>query len=165
MFSGVLVVSVLVLLRPVVADHEGSTVLTDPGPVCSGHTVVLTCIVAEGVTLRWRYRNEPIGLFLSRNEPPPSMSDPVTQGGVQFTLSLTQNSTHLLSQLNFTASTNMTGQTVRCTGLTSTDTYTFISDEITLQVELLCKYCRHKYFAIANCYCCMEVKRNLCEVH
>ena len=130
MFSGVVVVS-LVLCAVVT---EGSTVLIDPGPVCSGHIVVLTCSVAEGTSMSWRYRDQNIGLF-SPIQPPPS--DPVTQGGVQFTLSLMQNSTHLLSRLNFTASTDMTGESVECLG--GLPSGTFSSDEITLQVELICK--------------------------
>ena len=66
---------------------EGSTVLTDPGPVCSGHTVVLTCSAVEGTIIAWRYRGEDIGLSVS--------------------LSLSSGA--------------------------------FFSDEVTLQVELMCK--------------------------
>ena len=40
-----------------------SAILTDPGPVCTGDTVLLTCTIPGGVTLVWRYNNilQPIG--------------------------------------------------------------------------------------------------------
>ena len=131
----VVIISVLVLMCPAA---EGSTVLIDPGPVCSGHTVALTCSVVEGESVTWFYEGEPVGQTVSPSNPPPS--DPVAEGGVQFTLSLTQNSTHLLSKLNFTASTDMVGQEVRCLGFSSG---AFSSNEIMLQVELICKYYCH----------------------
>ena len=120
------------MLSPAVA----TTTLPDPGPLCAGQTAVITCSVADGVNLRWRYRNEFVGSVISLNEPPPP--DPVTVGGVQFTLTLSQNSNPLISQLSFTASPDMDGGVVRCSGGIADGT--FPSDEITLQVEMICKF-------------------------
>ena len=120
-----------VVLSPAVA----TTILPDPGPLCAGQTAVLTCSVADGVTIDWLYRNGCIGPSLSLSQPPPS--GPVTVGGVEFTLTLSQNSNPLISQLSFTASPDMDGGVVRCTG--GLFDGTFRSDEITLQVEMICK--------------------------
>ena len=123
--------SAAVVLTPAVA----TTTLPDPGPLCAGQTAVLTCSVADGVTIRWRYRNEFVGSVISLNEPPPP--DPVTEGGVQFTRTLSQNSNPLISQLSFTASPDMDGSEVRCQGGLSDGLFPL--DEITLQVEMICK--------------------------
>ena len=122
---------IAVVLSPAVA----TTTLSDPGPLCAGQTAVLTCSVADGVTIRWRYRNEFVGPVVSPSLPP--SPDPVTVGGVQFTLTLSQNSNPLISQLSFTASPDMDGGVVRCTGGIADGT--FPADEITLQVEMICK--------------------------
>ena len=122
------------MLSRAVAATNGTT-LPDPGPLCANQTAVLTCSVTDGVTIRWRYRNKFVGSIISLNEPP--SSDPVTVEGVQFTRTLSQNSTHLISQLSFTASPDMDGGGVRCTGGLSDGTFPF--DEITLQVEILRK--------------------------
>ena len=120
-----------VVLSPVVA----TTTLSDPGPLCAGQTAVLTCSVTDGVTIDWFYRNGCIGPSLALSQPP--SSDPVTVGGVEFTLTLSQNSNPLISQLSFIASPDMDGGVVRCTGGIADGT--FLSDEITLQVEMICK--------------------------
>ena len=120
------------MLSPAVA----TTTLSDPGPLCVGQTAVLTCSVADGVTIRWIYRNEFVGSVISLNEPPPP--DPVTVGGVQFTLTLSQDNNPLISQLSFTASPDMDGGVVRCSGGIADGT--FSSDAITLQVEMICKF-------------------------
>ena len=117
------------LTSPAVA----TTTLPDPGPLCAGQTAVLTCSVTDGENIRWRYRDETVGALLSLSQPPPP--DPVTVGGVQFTLTLSQNSNSLISQLSFTASPDMDGGVVSCTGFSGT----FSDDEITLQVEMICK--------------------------
>ena len=117
------------MLSPAVA----TTTLSDPGPLCVGQTAVLTCSVADGVSIRWRYRDETVGALISLSQPP--SSGPVTVGGVQFTLTLSQSSNSLISQLSFTASLDMDGGVVRCTGFSGT----FSSGEITLQVEMMCK--------------------------
>ena len=119
------------MLSPAVA----STILPDPGPLCAGQTAVLTCSVADGVTIRWRYRDEFVGSVISLNERP--SSDPVTVGGVQFTLTLSQNNNSLISQLSFIASLDMDGGVVRCQGTIPDNT--FPSDEVTLQVDMICK--------------------------
>ena len=95
---------------------------------------MLTCSVTDGKNIRWRYRSETVGAILFSPSQLPS-SGPVTVGGVQFTLTLSQNNNPLISQLSFTASPDMDGGVVRCTGFSGT----FSSDEITLEVEMICK--------------------------
>ena len=124
---------ILLVIAVVLSPAVATTTLSDPGPLCAGQPAVLTCSVADGVTIRWRYRGETVGSLLALSQPP--SPDPVTVGGVQFTLTLSQNSTHLISQLSFTASPDIDGSVVRCTGFSDT----FSSDEITLQVEMICK--------------------------
>ena len=75
---------------------------------------MLTCSVADGVAIDWFYRNGRIGQGISLSQPP--SSDPVTVGGVLFTLTLSQSSNSLISNLTFTASLDMDGGVVRCTG-------------------------------------------------
>ena len=120
-----------VVLTPAVA----TTTLSDPGPLCAGQTAVLTCSVADGVSIEWFYRDVAIGPFISPAVPP--SSNPVTVGGVQFTRTLSQNSNSLTSQLSFTASPDMDGSVVRCLGESPSDAFSDV--EITLQVEMICK--------------------------
>ena len=63
-----------------------SAILTDPGPVCEGDTVLLTCTIPGGVSLGWRYNNVLIGNGAYQpagNTVPPT--NPDTVGGVVFT--------------------------------------------------------------------------------
>ena len=114
------------VLSPAVA----TTTLPDPGPLCANQTAVLTCSVADGVTIRWTYRGESVGPLLSPSLPPPP--DPVPVEGIQFTLTLSsQNSNPLISNLSFTASPDMDGGVVQCQGETGGG---FSFDERTLQV-------------------------------
>ena len=123
------------MLSPAVA----TTTLPDPGPLCVGQTAVLTCSVTDGVSITWQYRTnsgasrEQVGPVLS-----PSQADPVTVTllGIQFTLTLSQSSNPLISQLSFTASPDIDGGEVRCVGFSDA----FSSDERTLQVEMICKF-------------------------
>ena len=118
------------MLTPAVA----TTTLSDPGPLCAGQTAVLTCSVTDGVSITWFYRDEFVGQTISPSQPPPS--DSVTVGGVEFTLTLSQNITHLISQLSFTASPDMDGAQVGCRSLFGG---TVSSYEITLQVGMISK--------------------------
>ena len=93
---------------------------------------MLTCSVADGVSITWFYRDESVGLFTSPSQLP---SNPVTVGGVQFFRTVMGNST-LISQLSFTASSDMDGGEVRCLG-GSSDALTV--DRRILQVEMICK--------------------------
>ena len=128
----------MLLAAAVLSPAVATTTLSDPGPLCVGETAVLPCSVADGVTITWFYRDESIGLSISPSQPPSNRpSNPVTVGGVQFFRTVNQNGTHLISQLSFTASLDMDGSEVRCTGLSGG---IFSSDERTLQVEMLCKY-------------------------
>ena len=116
-----------------------SAILTDPGPVCIGETVLLTCAIPGGVQQVWRYNgnligNGPVQLGMPGRLPP---DNPDTVGGVVFTLSLLEGaSPDLVSQLSFTASTDMDGGTIQCAGTDGTNT---VIDDTVIQVEQICK--------------------------
>ena len=119
-----------------------SAILTDPGPVCTGDTVLLTCTIPGGVALGWNYNNERIGggtYVPASNTVPPT--NPDTVGGVVFTHSLLDSSPDLVSQLSFTASADVNGGIIQCAGdaATSTGGFESVSDDITVQVEQICK--------------------------
>ena len=125
----------MLLAAAVLSPAVATTTLPDPGPLCIGQTAVLTCSVTDGVSIEWFYRDVAIGPFLSPTVPP--SSNPVTVGGVQFTLTLSQNSNSLISNLSFTASPDMDDGVVRCLGESRGGA--FSPDERTLQVEVICK--------------------------
>ena len=117
-----------------------SAILTDPGPVCEGDTVLLTCTIPNGTLLGWIYEGEIIGDGVHRppNVPP---TNPDTVGGVVFTHSLLDTSPDLVSQLSFTASADVNGGVIQCAGdaVTSTGGVEIVSDDVTVQVEQICK--------------------------
>ena len=147
---------VAVVLSPAVA----TTTLPDPGLLCAGQTAVLTCSVADGGSIRWRYRGETVGPLLAPSQPP--SPGPVTVGGVQFTLTLSQNSNPLISQLSFTASPDTNGGVVRCTGFSGT----FSSDEVTLQVEMIRKSidCATPDASFCKKKVCLHYKPHVCTL-
>ena len=116
-----------------------SAILTDPGLVCEGDTVLLTCTIPNGILLVWGYEGEVIGngVYRPPNVPP---TNPDTVGGVVFTHSLLDSSPDLVSQLSFTASSDVNGGVIQCVGdaATSTDGVESVSDVITVQVEQIC---------------------------
>ena len=117
-----------------------SAILTDPGLVCAGDTVLLTCTIPNGITLVWSYEGEVIGdgVYRPPNVPP---TNPDTVGDVVFTHSLLDTSPDLVSQLSFTASTDMNGGIIRCAGdfQTSAGGLDSAIDNITMQVGQMCK--------------------------
>ena len=113
-----------------------SAILTDPEPVCTGDTVILTCTISGGMSLVWRYNGALIGNGpVTPEQLPPDNPDIV--GGVEFTLSMLDSSPDLVSQLSFTASTDMDGGIVQCAG--SDGTTGTVSDDTVIQVEQICK--------------------------
>ena len=112
---------------------SATTTLSDPGPLCADETTVLTCNVT-GVSIRWIYDGTQFGGLISPSRPP--SSDPIlVEGGLMFTLSLLENTgSNLVSQLSFTASTDMDGRVVTCINSEgSVDTSILI-------VQQFCKY-------------------------
>ena len=106
--------------------------------------MLLTCTIPGGVSLAWRYNseNELIGNGIYRpasNTVPPT--NPDTVGGVVFTHSLLDSSPDLVSQLSFTASSDINGGIIQCLGdaATSTGVLESVLDDITVQVEQFCK--------------------------
>ena len=118
-----------------------SAILTDPGPVCEGDTVLLTCTVPGGVQQVWSYNGD----FIGGGQVIPGRlprTNPDIVGGVVFTLNLLEDSSpDLVSQLSFTASTDMNGGLIQCTGdaAASTGGSESVTDDITVQVEQFCK--------------------------
>ena len=130
------------LLCCTVSEVSATTTLTASGPVlCADQKAVLTCIVTEGISIRWTYRGNQFGGLITPSQPPPS--DPIPVSGVEFTLSLLDGtSPDLVSQLTFTASTDVDGDVVSCIGIipTGPDGMRELStSEIMLEVEQNCK--------------------------
>ena len=117
-----------------------SAILTDPGLVCTGDTVLLTCTIPNGTLLGWSYEGEIIGngVYSPPNVPP---TNPDIVGGVVFTHSLLSTSPDLVSQLGFTASSDLNGGIIRCAGdfQTSAGGLDSATDNITMQVGQMCK--------------------------
>ena len=113
-----------------------SAILTDSGLVCEGDTVLLTCTIPMGVQLIWRYNGDLIGNgAVQPDRLPPN--NPDTVGGVEFTLSVLEDtSPDLVSQLSFTASTDTDGGTTQCAGTNGTSS---VSDDTVIQVGQMCK--------------------------
>ena len=115
-------------------------ILTDPGPVCEGDTVVITCTIPNGTLLGWIYEGEAIGngVYSPPNVPP---TTPDTVRSVVFTHSLLDSSPDIVSQLSFTASTDMNGGIIRCDGdfQTSAGGLDSVTDTTTMEVGQLCK--------------------------
>lgn len=97
-----------------------SSSLTDPGEVCVGDMVTLTCNIRnESIIFQWRYINAIVGSYLTTSTPPLTMM--TVFEGIEFTSSLVSiMSGQIVSTLNFTASLNMNGQTISCSGNTVT---------------------------------------------
>jgi len=90
-----------------------SSVLTDPGPLCTNDTVVLNCSAAGSIAQSWRYDGEMITFIQTRiGQLPPA--DPMERSGVAFSVSLLSTSPVLLSQIVFVASQMMNGSTLIC---------------------------------------------------
>ena len=120
-----------------------SAILTDPGPVCEGDTVVLNCTITVGAFLRWNYNDVLIGGGLyapSINKVPPT--NPDTVGGVVFTHSLLDSSPDIVSQLSFTASADVNCGIILCAGHDASFAQGDIDnilDDITVQVDQTCE--------------------------
>ena len=110
------------------------SILTGPGPLCAGHTALLTCNVTGGIALLWTYDDSTISETLTPTSQPTST---VTVGGVLFTVTLLiPTSPHFVSQLSFNASADMNGEVVLCVSVSPSG----LSEEnIILQVETISK--------------------------
>jgi hypothetical protein len=117
--------------------------LTDPGSLCPGDVVTLTCNVTGGEVQRWLYNTLPIGNSIVASDVLP-MSARVD--GVNFTLLLlsTMNSPYLASQISFVATERMDGRIVECrTGFPLMSNAAVVSDTTTLRVGSRSE-CRHR---------------------
>ena len=102
--------------------------------------MLLTCTIPNGTLLVWIYEGEVIGngVYRPPNVPP---TNPDTVGGVVFTHSLLDSSPDLVSELSFTASTDVNGGVIRCAGdfQTNAGDLDSVTDNITMQVGQMCK--------------------------
>ena len=125
------------------------SVLTDPGPLCAGRTVVLNC--TGGQSHEWRY-DLSRGVVINILAPPPA--EPVELSGVQFTFSQLSPSPNLTTQISFMSSQEMNGRILTCAAVDSTTAVTSEitlaisennskSSSITVQLDLLVCMCKH----------------------
>ena len=104
------------------------SVLTDPGPLCAGRTVVLNC--TGGQAHGWMYdmsREVNINVL---QEPP---TEPVELSGVQFTFSQLSPSPNLITQISFMSSQEIDGKILTC--LSVIDLSTIVTGEVTLTIS------------------------------
>ena len=88
------------------------SVLTDPGPLCAGRTVVLNCTGGQGY--QWMYD---MSQTVSINALAPPPAEPVELSGVQFTFSQPSPFPNLTTQISFMSSLEMNGRILTCTSL------------------------------------------------
>ena len=90
------------------------SVLTDPGPLCAGRTVVLNC--TGGQAHQWMYDMSQT-VSINVLDPPPA--EPVELSGMQFTFSQLSPSPNLITQISFMSSHDqeMNGRILTCTSL------------------------------------------------
>ena len=105
------------------------SVLTDPGPLCAGRTVVLNCTGGQGHD--WRYDMSRGVVINPPLAPPPA--EPVELSGVQFTFSQLSPSPNLITQISFMSSQEMNGRILTC--LSAIDTTTIVTSEVTLTIS------------------------------
>ena len=90
-----------------------SGILTDPGPVCPGDTVTLTCDVTGGTQLIWSYRATALATIIpSLNIMPPS--GPVLVSGVEFSVLVSSTSPDRVSRIVIVADEGMDGRILSC---------------------------------------------------
>ncbi len=112
-----------------------SSVLTNPGPLCTGQTATLTCNITGGTRISWIYNVRGSVETIPTFNPNAGISpptEPVTVNGVEFTVSvLMPTSPHLVSIISFVASAMTNGGILACIGFSSAQ----VEEEVTLQVE------------------------------
>ena len=102
------------------------SVLTDPGPLCAGRTVVLNC--TGGDSHEWMYDMSQT-VSINAFEPPPA--EPAELSGVQFTFSQLSPFPNLITQISFMSSQEMNGKILTCTSLS---VGSIVTSEVTLTI-------------------------------
>ena len=102
------------------------SVLTDPGPLCAGRTVVLNCTGGQGH--QWMYDMSQT-VSINALEPPPA--EPVELSGVQFTFSQPSPFPNLITQISFMSSQEMNGRILTCASLS---VGSIVTSEVTLTI-------------------------------
>ena len=101
-------------------------ILRDPGPLCAGENVALTCDISGRMGLNqltWVYDNIFVISIVPEATTLPTFR---TASGVEFTVLDTQMDT--VSRISFVASAMMSGRTLGCSG-------NGVSGSVTFQVE------------------------------
>ena len=102
------------------------SVLTDPGPLCAGRTVVLNCTGGQGHD--WRY-DMSRRVIINSLVPPPA--EPVELSGVQFTFSQPSPFPNLITQISFMSSQEMNDRILTCASLS---VGSIVTCEVTLTI-------------------------------
>ena len=109
--------------------------MTDPGLLCTGQPVTLTCDIAGGTDLTWNYifggTTERIAniIPLLGTFPPP---DPIDVSGIEFMVTVQMPTIpDLVSNISFVANPVMNGRMLQCSGATATGQ---VDSSITLEV-------------------------------
>lgn len=93
------------------------SILTDPGPLCTGQAPTLTCNITGGDFLEWNYITEGANGRIPAYGFGHNASGTVERSGVEFTVSvLTPIIPNLVSQISFTASAVMNSRKLKCVG-------------------------------------------------
>jgi hypothetical protein len=104
-----------------------SGLLTDPGTVCPGSTVVLNC-TTPGNLQTWIYNGASVLSIIPGVTPFPAN---VEVSGVMFSISLLSSTPDIESQISFVASSSVNGRTLVCSGSSGeTDSVTFMVGSI-----------------------------------
>ena len=104
------------------------SVLTDPGPLCEGRTVVLNC--TGGQAHQWMYdMSQTVLVSINEFNSPPA--EPVELSGVQFTFSQLSPFPNLITQISFMSSQEMNDRILTCTSLS---VESIVTSEVTLTI-------------------------------
>jgi hypothetical protein len=119
------------LFLGVLLPSPADCLLTDPGSLCPGDMVTLTCNVTGGLAQQWLYNNQSAGLIIPTTGQVPA---PQRVDGVEFRLSLL-SANDTVSQITFVASEGLDGRVVECgTTFSRSSMRDDVIDTTTLQV-------------------------------
>ncbi len=120
----------MICLLVVLLSAAGCSVLIDPGPLCTGQTVTLTCNITGTSFLAWTYGSDRfVTINTALSNPVMEVSDTIT-----FTVSTEMSiSPHFVSRISFVASERMNGMRLTCDGVNGTGA---VRGSVTLQVVM-----------------------------
>lgn len=128
-----------------------SSILTGPGTLCTGQRATFTCNITDGVDLTWTYDADRL---ISIDPRLNSLPDPVTRISDNITFSVSRlmsTTTHLVSEISFTASARINNMMLICSG-TNAEEESVILQVLTGEPSL--KYARRELAASTMLYRC-----------